>query len=101
MKTTLVAANSVAPIQPTISVNAVHPGTTDTPLTVETFAALASALGKTPEEIRRAAEGATARGRLASGEDIAGVVAFLASGAAEFINGTSINVVAGRSSGLW
>ncbi len=84
-----------------IAVNAVHPGTTDTPLTVETFAATAAALGKTPADIRRAAEGATGHGRLATGEDIAGVVAFLASNAAEFINGTSINVDAGRSSGLW
>ena len=84
-----------------ISVNAVHPGTTDTPLTAETFRSVAQATGRTPEEVRRAAESASGVGRLAAGEDIAGAVAFLASGAAQFINGTSINVDAGRSSGLW
>ena len=84
-----------------ISVNAVHPGTTDTPLTDETFRSLAALLGKTSEELRLAAAQATGQGRIATGEDIAGVVAFLASDEARFINGTSINVDAGKSSGLW
>ena len=63
-----------------IAVNAVHPGTAGAPL---------------------AGESAAGPNRTATGDDIAGVVAFLASNAAQFINGTSINVDAGRSSGLW
>jgi 3-oxoacyl-[acyl-carrier protein] reductase/bacilysin biosynthesis oxidoreductase BacG len=84
-----------------IFVNAVNPGTTDTRLADETFASLAAATGKSPEELRLEAAQATGQGRIASAEEIAAAVAFLASDAAGFINGTSLNVDAGRSSGLW
>jgi NAD(P)-dependent dehydrogenase (short-subunit alcohol dehydrogenase family) len=89
-------------LQPdSIAVNAVNPGTTDTPLALETFRSLAAATGRTPEELRLAAEQASGQGRLASPEEIAGAVTFLASDAARFVNGTSLNVDAGKSSGLW
>jgi 3-oxoacyl-[acyl-carrier protein] reductase/bacilysin biosynthesis oxidoreductase BacG len=78
-----------------ISVNAVNPGPTDTPLAAETFRALASATGSSEEELRGAA------GRLATADEIAGAVLYLASDAAVGINGVSLNVDAGRSSGLW
>jgi len=84
-----------------ITVNSINPGTTDTPLTEETFKTLAAILQKTPEEIRRGAADLSPQGRIALPEDIAKTVLFLASDAANFINGISVNVDAGKISGLW
>ena len=83
-----------------IFVNSVNPGTTDTPLTEETFKSLAAVLNKTPEEVRQAAIASSPQGRLATADDVAKVVLFLASDAANFINGISINVDAGKILGL-
>jgi NAD(P)-dependent dehydrogenase (short-subunit alcohol dehydrogenase family) len=55
---------------------------------------------KTPEEIRQSIASSSPVGRLATAEDIAKVAVFLASDASNYINGTSINVDAGRSAGL-
>ena len=84
-----------------IHVNSINPGTTDTPLTMETFRSLATIFQKTPEEVRQSAARSSMQGRLASPEDVAKVALFLASDASSFINGTSINVDAGKSMGLW
>lgn len=84
-----------------IHVNSINPGTTDTPLTEQTFRSLATIFQKTPEEVRQSAARSSMQGRIASPEDIARVALFLASDAAAFINGTSINVDAGKSMGLW
>ncbi|MGA2624633.1 MAG: SDR family oxidoreductase [Bacteroidota bacterium] len=84
-----------------ITVNSVNPGTTDTPMTVETFASLARILEKTPDEVRQAVAASFPGGRIAAADDIARLVTFLASDAANFINGISINSDAGKSSGLW
>lgn len=84
-----------------ILVNSINPATTETPLTEETFKLLAASQNKTVEEVRQAAIAASPLGRLATAEDIARVVLFLASDAGNFISGTSINVDAGKSLGLW
>lgn len=84
-----------------ITVNGINPGTTDTPLTEETFKSLAGFLQKTPEEIRKSTSELSPRGRIASPEDIAKVVVFIASDAANFINGISLNIDAGKILGLW
>src|ERR1041385_3228699 len=84
-----------------ILVNSINPGTTDTPLTVETFKAIAALSQKTPEEVRETSIASSPQKRLATPEDIANVAVFLASDAANFINGTSINVDAGKMFGLW
>ena len=84
-----------------ILVTSVNPTTTNTTLTEETFKSLALAQGKTPEEVRRAIIASYPQGRMATAEDIARTVLFLASDAAVFLNGTSINVDGGKSLGLW
>ncbi|HEV8537439.1 MAG TPA: SDR family oxidoreductase [Bacteroidota bacterium] len=84
-----------------ILVNSVNPTTTDTPLAENNFKQLALVLQKTPEEVRRSLIASMPQGRLATADDIAGVVVFLASEAANFINGISINVDAGQSPGVW
>jgi NAD(P)-dependent dehydrogenase (short-subunit alcohol dehydrogenase family) len=84
-----------------ILVNSINPGTTDTPLTAETIAAMAQLLQKTPEEIRQSITDRCPQHRLATPEEIAKVVVFFASDAANFINGVSVNVDAGKVLGLW
>ena len=84
-----------------ISVNSVNPGTTDTPLTAETIASLAKILNKTPEEARASVEASFPGGRLATADDVARVILFLASDAAKFVNGVTVNIDAGRSPGVW
>jgi len=83
-----------------IYVNSVNPGTTETPLTEETFKKLAAIYQKSPEELKRSAAELSPQGRLARPEEVAGVVLFLASDASGFVNGTSINVDAGKLLGL-
>lgn len=84
-----------------ISVNAVNPGTTDTSLTEETFKSLAQIFQKTSEEIRASSVNSSPQGRIVAPDDVAKAVLFLASDASSVINGTSINVDAGKVLGLW
>jgi NAD(P)-dependent dehydrogenase (short-subunit alcohol dehydrogenase family) len=84
-----------------ILVNCINPATTDTPLTVETMAKIATARQKSPEELRATMTASMPQGRFVTPEEIAQVALFLASDASRFISGTSINVDAGKSSGLW
>lgn len=84
-----------------IFVNAINPGTAETGLTGEIFDSIAELTGRKPDDIRQATAGAFPQGRLVRPEDIANAVVFLASDAASFINGISINIDAGRTAGLW
>jgi 3-oxoacyl-[acyl-carrier protein] reductase/bacilysin biosynthesis oxidoreductase BacG len=84
-----------------IQVNAINPGTTDTALTAETFRALAELFQKTPQEMRKTTSEISPQGTLASPHDIANCVLFLASDLSNFVNGISINVDAGKVSGVW
>ena len=84
-----------------ITVNAVNPGTTDTPLTEETFKSLATIFQKTMDEVRTSVISNSPQGRIISPEDVARVVLFLVSETAGVVNGTSINVDAGKVLGLW
>jgi NAD(P)-dependent dehydrogenase (short-subunit alcohol dehydrogenase family) len=68
-----------------IGVNAVAPGATDTPMNATAY---------TPE-VRRVYEQRIALGRIGSAEEVAGVVAFLASDAARYITGQEIVVDGG------
>lgn len=83
-----------------IFVNSINPGTTDTPLTVETIKLLAERSQKTPEEVRQAMIAASPQGRLATPEDVAKIAVFLASDASNFMNGISMNVDAGKTSAV-
>jgi 2-hydroxycyclohexanecarboxyl-CoA dehydrogenase len=67
-----------------ITANAVCPGPTDTPL----FRAQ-------PERLQQALERAIPLRRLGRPEDVAGAVAYFASGAAEFVTGQVLSVSGG------
>lgn len=82
-----------------IRVTAVNPGTTDTPLTERTVASLATLLNKPGEEVLRTLF--SPLGRLATADEVAAVIVFLASAAGRFVSGTAIDVDAGRSQGMW
>lgn len=84
-----------------ITVNSLNPATTDTPLTEETFVKLAEMLQKTPGDLRQSFTASMPQGKLASSEDVANVIFFLATDAANYLNGISINIDAGKSLGVW
>ena len=83
-----------------IAVNSVNPGTTDTSLTQETLAAIGKLSSTTPDEVRQSIDASFPYKRMATVDDVAKVVVFLASDAANFINGISINIDAGKSPGV-
>jgi len=73
-----------------INVTVVHPGMTRTERTPETLAALARARGSTPEQVEQALAGGVAIGRLVTADEVAAVVAFLASPKSVALNGDAI-----------
>ena len=73
-----------------INVTVVHPGMTRTERTPEAMAAMAQARGTTVEELERALAGAVALGRLVTAEEVAAVVAFLASPKSVAVNGDPV-----------
>jgi len=73
-----------------INVTCVHPGLTRTEKTAPLVAARAAAAGKTPEEIETAMAAGTLLGRLVTAEEVADLVAFLASPRSVSINGDAI-----------
>jgi NAD(P)-dependent dehydrogenase (short-subunit alcohol dehydrogenase family) len=79
-----------------VRVNSVHPGPIDTPLAREPLEALVQA-GRLPS-MQSALAGVAASypgGRMGQPDDVAGVVTFLLSDAARFLNGVEIPVDAG------
>ncbi|MFI5252890.1 MAG: SDR family NAD(P)-dependent oxidoreductase [Bacteroidota bacterium] len=84
-----------------IMVNAVNPGTTETPLAEQIVAALSTLNNQPPEEVKSAIAASFPHSRIASVDDIAKAVVFLASDMANFINGFTINVDDGKSSTVW
>ncbi|HUN67061.1 MAG TPA: SDR family oxidoreductase [Bacteroidota bacterium] len=83
-----------------IQVNSISPASTATPLSEEIFGAIAEKTGKSVEEVRRTAA-QSLDGGLIDPEDIAGAALFLASETADSINGVSLNIDAGKLSGVW
>jgi len=73
-----------------VNVTVVHPGMTRTERTPEALAAMAQARGTTVDELERALESGVAIGRLVTAEEVAAVVAFLASPKSVALNGDAV-----------
>jgi NAD(P)-dependent dehydrogenase (short-subunit alcohol dehydrogenase family) len=78
-----------------VRVNAVHPGVTWGPNVEELMRRLAHESGTTLADVRTEFESRNALRRLASGEEVANAVVFLASDLASAITGQSLHVNAG------
>jgi meso-butanediol dehydrogenase/(S,S)-butanediol dehydrogenase/diacetyl reductase len=78
-----------------ITVNSVCPGDVDTPMMEREWKMHAQNLGITPEEAKEQNRQRMLLGRLEKPEDVANLVAFLASDLAEYITAESINVSGG------
>ena len=79
-----------------ITVNNILPGTTNTARLHSLFAELASKRGVKPKDIEEELLSEIPAGRIAEPEEIAFVIAFLASPAASYINGINLPVDGGR-----
>jgi NAD(P)-dependent dehydrogenase (short-subunit alcohol dehydrogenase family) len=82
-----------------IRVNAVCPGTVDSPMTGHAIDLLAEVQDADAAAIRRRYERENPLGRMASTDEIAGICLFLSSPLASFINGASIMVDGGERPG--
>ncbi|MGH9753041.1 MAG: SDR family NAD(P)-dependent oxidoreductase [Blastocatellia bacterium] len=78
-----------------ITVNAVCPGYVDTPMTDGNVANIATRTGMSEVEARKALEKLSPQNRMIEPEEVAGVVAMLASDIAQGINGQAINIDGG------
>jgi NAD(P)-dependent dehydrogenase (short-subunit alcohol dehydrogenase family) len=82
-----------------IRVNAVCPGDVSTPMTESNVRARARLLGVSADEYAHRMVAGIPLGRLASAQEIASVLLFLASPAASYISGESINIDGAQLSG--
>jgi NAD(P)-dependent dehydrogenase (short-subunit alcohol dehydrogenase family) len=73
-----------------VNVTVVHPGMTVTKRLPDTLATIAATRGITPDEVRESLERAVSIGRLVTADEVAHVVAFLASPLSVAINGDAI-----------
>ncbi|MCC6222499.1 MAG: SDR family oxidoreductase [Thermoleophilia bacterium] len=83
-----------------IRVNAVCPGDIDTQMEEIGLQVYAHQSGVTPAEVAASLERSIALGRRGTPEDVARVVAFLASDAAAFVNGAAIVIDGGMGGGI-
>jgi NAD(P)-dependent dehydrogenase (short-subunit alcohol dehydrogenase family) len=79
-----------------VTVNAVCPGFTDTPIIARSIDMLIAKTGRTPEEALAEFTKANPQGRLVSPEEVANTVLWLASPGAGSINGQAIAVAGGE-----
>lgn len=79
-----------------ITVNNVLPGYTRTQRLEQILADRSAATGKTPDEIANGMLATVPAGRFAQAHEVAGMIAFLCSPAAAYVNGQSIAVDGGR-----
>jgi NAD(P)-dependent dehydrogenase (short-subunit alcohol dehydrogenase family) len=73
-----------------INVTVVHPGMTRTERTPQALEAMAAARGSTVEELEQRLESAVSIGRLVTADEVAAVVAFLASPRSVALNGDAV-----------
>ncbi|MEQ9374438.1 MAG: SDR family oxidoreductase [Imperialibacter sp.] len=83
-----------------ITVNNVLPGFTETERLFSLIRSKAEKEGKSEEEVGRSMKMEAPAGRFGTSEEIASLVAFLATPAAAYINGTSIPVDGGRTGSI-
>jgi 3-oxoacyl-[acyl-carrier protein] reductase len=88
-------AGEVAPFG--ITVNNILPGFIDTERLHEVIGAFAQQSGKSTDELEKAFIAQVPAGRFGQAEEIADVVAFLASAAASYVNGINVPVDGGRT----
>jgi NAD(P)-dependent dehydrogenase (short-subunit alcohol dehydrogenase family) len=84
-----------------VHVVVVHPGMTRTERTPDALAAMADARGTTAAELERALESAVSIGRLVTAEEVANVVAFLASPRSVAINGDPVVASGGARGSIY
>jgi NAD(P)-dependent dehydrogenase (short-subunit alcohol dehydrogenase family) len=84
-----------------ILVNAVSPGPTDTERWGRLLAQQAAAQGRPVADLRAEVAGAQPLGRIGRPQDVADVVAFLASERAGFVTGVTVTVDGGASRGVY
>jgi acetoin reductase-like protein len=87
------AALALAPQR--VRVNAVCPGVVDTPMWAQIDREWGEAVGAKPAEVLAGRVAAIPLGRIQTPEDVAGLVAFLASDEGAYITGQAINVCGG------
>lgn len=80
-----------------ITVNAICPGYTDTDLVADSVATIAARTGRPAEDIRAGLTAANPQGRLIAPGEVAAAVIFLASPAAQGINGTTLSLSGGET----
>ncbi|MGA8460162.1 MAG: SDR family oxidoreductase, partial [Streptosporangiaceae bacterium] len=82
-----------------IRVNAVCPGTVDSPMTRQAIGLIAAGQGADADMVKQRYERENPLGRMATADEIAGVCLFLSSPLASYINGASIMVDGGDRPG--
>lgn len=82
-----------------VTVNAVAPGITDTDMMDGTFQRMAGKMGMRFDQVKQGVPAAVPLGRLATPEEIAAAVAFLASDEASYVTGHTLNVNGGSPLG--
>jgi 3-oxoacyl-[acyl-carrier protein] reductase len=80
-----------------VTVNCVAPGATDTPRRREILAARAARAGQQPDQAAAQDAAGIPAGRAGTAQEVAAAVAFLASDAAAYVNGTVLTVDGGRT----
>lgn len=83
-----------------VRVNVVNPGATETPLWRQIAGELAMRFNTTAAEIDATVRARIPLGRLATADDVAKVVAFLAGDAADYVNGAAVTVDGGGTAAL-
>jgi NAD(P)-dependent dehydrogenase (short-subunit alcohol dehydrogenase family) len=78
-----------------VRVNTVHPGFVETPMLTAGLPELARKSGTTPEAIRAAIEAMHPLGRLASPDEVANTIVYLASDESAFVTGTELVIDGG------